>query len=265
MATEIEHRDQANHNQLFLDTIHRGLNWIVTAAFTKRCIVEMLLYGRISRVGVPPPKKHSQRRYPPFGKPAPLLFSRLTRYQCFQVSADHLQHVLRCLRKVEASVSAARKVNILVAHASPMVFDAVASPSWYSVGSFGRIVFLDRNRGRMTPSRPLHKRLAAACAASRLVVTFRGVLAASVLLAAAARQLARLAGASSGLVRASCWSAPSALSSFVAIRTLLQPLAARATRLARASGSSGASSAPRGSLRQVFACSSAALPCWRHC
>lgn len=112
MATETEHRQQAQRNQDFLDSIDAAKfpEWAVTVAFYKAVhLVELLLakksLGHLSGY-------HSQRnnllkrRYPGLWKDyGPLYrFSRVARYWCLHVEPRHVPPIIKRLERAERTV-----------------------------------------------------------------------------------------------------------------------------------------------------------------
>lgn len=113
MATEAEHRQQAQHNQDCLNSIdvNKFPDWAVTVAFYKAVhLVEMLFakksIGHLSG-------RHTSRnnllknQYPSLWKDyRPLYaFSRVARYWCLRVRPEHVPHILKRLNKVEQAVA----------------------------------------------------------------------------------------------------------------------------------------------------------------
>src|SRR5579859_3330506 len=103
MATENEHRQQAEHNQRFLDSFDhaRFPDWCVTVAFYKAVhLVEMLFANKNRSAGSGSHTNRNQilkrhyvsiwRNYRPLYE-----FSRTARYWCLHAEAKHTPHVLK--------------------------------------------------------------------------------------------------------------------------------------------------------------------------
>src|SRR5262245_40016118 len=97
MATAGEHRQQAEHNQRFLDAIDRDQypDWIATVAFYKALhLVQMLFIKKGIHAG-----SHTRRnqalklRFRDIWKSYRLLYSysRLTRYRCYQAKPAEIE------------------------------------------------------------------------------------------------------------------------------------------------------------------------------
>jgi hypothetical protein len=114
MATEHEHRRQADHNQAFLDSIDaaRFPDWTTTAAFYKAVHLVQALFAASGHQC----RSHSSRnkllrlkfatvwkQYHPLYS-----FSRLARYWCFRVKPEHVRHVIRRLGRIERAIKAER-------------------------------------------------------------------------------------------------------------------------------------------------------------
>lgn len=110
MATPQQHQTQADHNQSFFETIDTSTfpDWAATVAFYKAVhLVEKLFRQRGQRSG-----NHTRRnnilktQYLPIWRNYKALysFSRLARYWCMQVTAEHVRLIVRRLQKVEAEI-----------------------------------------------------------------------------------------------------------------------------------------------------------------
>jgi hypothetical protein len=110
MATEQQHREQAEHNQRFLDAIDpaRFPDWVATVAFYKSVHLVQMLFVRKAHDSGSHQKRNNilKRHYPEIWKEyRPLYaFSRLTRYRCYQATTADLTYLLRRLGRTEEAV-----------------------------------------------------------------------------------------------------------------------------------------------------------------
>lgn len=112
MATEAEHRKQADHNQACLDSIDktRFPDWAATVAFYKAVhLVEMLLAKRnLGYRGGSHTRRNNilKKDYPAVWRDyRPLYaFSRVARYWCLKVKPDDYSYIARRLDRVERTV-----------------------------------------------------------------------------------------------------------------------------------------------------------------
>lgn len=110
MATDKEHRRQAEHNQKFLESIDQSEfpDWLSTVAFYKAVHLVQALLTASGRNA----KSHKSRNrilkttWPAVWKEYhPLYsFSRLARYWCFRVKPEHIPFVMRRLGRVERAI-----------------------------------------------------------------------------------------------------------------------------------------------------------------
>ena len=111
MATQQEHKKQAEHNQAFLDSIDADgfPDWYATAAFYKALhLVEVLLRKKGKRSN-----NHVRRNrilradYVAVWRDYKTLysFSRLARYRCMPVSTEDIFFIEQRLRRVESTVA----------------------------------------------------------------------------------------------------------------------------------------------------------------
>ncbi len=108
MATESEHRRQAERNEEFLSGIdqNRFPDWKATVAFYKAVHLVEVLFAHQGR---PPGGSHTRRNntlkrdFPDLWREyRPLYaFSRMARYWCMAVNPSHVDYVLRRLHRVE--------------------------------------------------------------------------------------------------------------------------------------------------------------------
>lgn len=112
MATESEHKRQAEHNQEFLSTIdpNRFPDWIATVAFyTAVHLVEQLFAHESRPAGGSHLNSNStlKRDYPELWKEyRPLYaFSRMGRYWCMAVDPVHVSYVKWRLGRVEQIIN----------------------------------------------------------------------------------------------------------------------------------------------------------------
>ena len=109
MATEAEHRKQAEHNRTFLNAIDKKAfpDWWVTVAFYSAVhLIEAFLARQTPR---PHSGSHTRRnnilkrQYDALWREyRPLYaFSRLARYRCYSVQPEHLTYVERRLGRLE--------------------------------------------------------------------------------------------------------------------------------------------------------------------
>jgi hypothetical protein len=112
MATESEHRQQAQHNAELLATFDhaRFPDWAATVAFYQAVHLIEMLFAHDGRTPSGSHKTRNQilkRHYPDLWKEyRPLYaFSRTARYWCMKVNDTHVAYVLRRLRRVEHIVA----------------------------------------------------------------------------------------------------------------------------------------------------------------
>jgi hypothetical protein len=112
MATESEHRQQAEQNGAFLATIdqERFPEWVVTVAFYKAVhLIEMVFAHDSRKPGGSHGRRNQvlKRHYPDIWKQyRPLYtFSRMARYWCVPVTREYVTYVLRRLGRVENLVT----------------------------------------------------------------------------------------------------------------------------------------------------------------
>ena len=110
MATEHEHRRQAEHNLKFLGAIDVELfpDWAATIVFyTAVHLAEMLFKKQGGSSGSHRKRNQSlRRRYPHVWRHyQPLYaFSRLSRYWCMKVAAEHVPYLTRRLRRLQTEI-----------------------------------------------------------------------------------------------------------------------------------------------------------------
>lgn len=111
MATEDSHREQAEHNQRFLESIdvNRFPDCVATVAFYKAVhLAEIVLVKKGHKSG-----SHIKRNkvlkttFPQLWMDyRPLYaFSRMTRYRCYKATKDNITYILRRLRRVEETTT----------------------------------------------------------------------------------------------------------------------------------------------------------------
>ena len=111
MATAAAHTQQANHNQLFLDSIDPAIfpDWIVTAAFYKAVHIVEALLVRKGRGTI----AHHQwngilkRMFATVWKEYRPLYnqSRIARYWCIAIAQRDVSKALGRLKAIEAAVA----------------------------------------------------------------------------------------------------------------------------------------------------------------
>jgi hypothetical protein len=110
MAKPEEHQKQADHNQRFLESIDTGTfpDWVATVAFYKAVhLVEKMFRARGHNSGSHTRRNNVlKRQYLPIWREYKTLysFSRLARYWCFQVKAEHVKFILQRLGRVEREI-----------------------------------------------------------------------------------------------------------------------------------------------------------------
>src|SRR5260370_12086624 len=111
MATEDQNKQQADHNQSFLNCIDRGKypDWVATVAFYKAVhLVQMLFMKRGHDTGSHQKRNGIlKRQYPELWKAyRPLFaFSRLTRYRCYRTTAAEVEYLLRHLGRTDTIIT----------------------------------------------------------------------------------------------------------------------------------------------------------------
>lgn len=110
MATELEHKRHAQHNQAFLDVIDKNAfpDWAITVSFYKAVhLVEALFTNKQVRGGSHIRRNNTLKRtFPAIWRDyRPLYaFSRVARYWCIPVTPADLVYVSRRLARIERSI-----------------------------------------------------------------------------------------------------------------------------------------------------------------
>jgi hypothetical protein len=111
MATESEHRNQAQHNGALLAVLDRNRfpDWIVTVAFYQAVhLVEMVFAHDIRPAGGSHIARNQtlKRHYPDLWREYRPIYtlSRTARYWCFAISSTQVDYALERLRHVEQVV-----------------------------------------------------------------------------------------------------------------------------------------------------------------
>lgn len=110
MATAKEHKEKANHNRRFLNTIDARVypDWVATVNFyTAVHLVQMLFQAKGGRSGSHRKRNDTLRKtYPSIWKHYQPLhaFARLARYWCMKVTPEHIPYLERRLAKVEKEI-----------------------------------------------------------------------------------------------------------------------------------------------------------------
>ncbi len=112
MATETDHRHQASHNQIFLDSIDQAIfpDWAVTAAFYKAVhVVQTLLVRKGQRSdGHRERNAILKRKFATVWSHYRPLYnqSRVARYWCVAIPSGKVAQAIARLRAVESAVAA---------------------------------------------------------------------------------------------------------------------------------------------------------------